>query len=43
MVKKAMQLNPAIPTWYLSTLATAYTLSGPQTEALATYKGVLDD
>jgi tetratricopeptide (TPR) repeat protein len=42
MVEKAMQLNPAIPAWYLSTLATAYASSGRQTEALATYKRVFD-
>jgi TolB-like protein/Tfp pilus assembly protein PilF len=42
MVEKAMQLNPAIPPWYLITLATAYTLSGRQTEAVATYKRVFD-
>jgi len=42
MVEKAMQLNPAIPAWYLNTLATAYASSGRQTEALATYKRVFD-
>jgi len=42
MVEKAIQLNPAIPAWYLSTLATAYDLSGRQTEAVATYKRVFD-
>jgi adenylate cyclase len=42
MVEKAMQLNPAIPAWYLSTLATAYASSGRQTEAVATYKRVFD-
>jgi len=42
MVEKAIQLNPAIPAWYLSTLATAYALSGRQTEAVATYKRVFD-
>ena len=38
MVDKAIQLNPAIQAWYLSTLATAYVLSGRQTEAGATYQ-----
>jgi tetratricopeptide (TPR) repeat protein len=42
MVEKAMQLNPAMPAWYLSTLATAYASSGRQTEALATYKRVFE-
>jgi len=40
---KAMELNPAIPAGYLSTLANAYASSGRQTESLATYKRVLDD
>jgi len=38
MVEKAIQLNPAIPAWYLSTLANAYDLSDRQTEAGATYQ-----
>jgi adenylate cyclase len=42
MIEKAMQLNPAIPAWYLNTLATAYNLSGRQTEAMATHKKVFD-
>ena len=42
MVEKAMQLNPAIPAWYLSTLTTAYASSGRPTEAVATYKRVFD-
>ena len=42
MVEKAMQLNRAIPAWYLNTLATAYAISGRQTEAVATYKRVFD-
>jgi tetratricopeptide (TPR) repeat protein len=42
MVEKAMQLNPAISAWYLNTLATAYALSGRQTEAVATHKRVFD-
>ena len=42
MVEKAMQLNPVIPAWYLSTLATAYASSGRQAEAVATYKKVFD-
>jgi tetratricopeptide (TPR) repeat protein len=42
MVEKAMQLNPAIPAWYLNTLGTAYALSGRQTEAMETYKRVFD-
>ena len=42
MVEKAMQLNPSIPAWYLKTLATAYALSGRQTEAVATVRKVFD-
>jgi adenylate cyclase len=42
MVEKAMELNPAVPPWYLSTLATAYSLSGRKSEAVATYKRVFD-
>jgi len=41
MVEKAMQLNPAIPAWYLNALANAYA-SWRQTEAVATYKRVFD-
>jgi len=42
MVEKAMQLNPAMPAWYLSTLATAYESSGRQVEAVAAYKKIFD-
>ncbi len=42
MVEKAMQLNPAIPAWYLNTLATAYAFSGNKIKAVATYKRVFD-
>jgi adenylate cyclase len=42
MVEKAMQLNPAIPAWYLNTLAAAYAFSGRQTEAVATLKKVFE-
>jgi len=42
MVEKAMQLNPAIPAWYLSTLATAYASSGRQSEAVAAHKRIFD-
>jgi TolB-like protein/Tfp pilus assembly protein PilF len=41
-IEKAMQLNPAIPAWYLNTLATAYASFGRQTEAVATFKRVFD-
>ena len=40
MVEQAMQLNPAIPAWYLTTLGAAYALSGRQTESVATHKKV---
>ena len=42
MVEKAMQLNPATPAWYLSTLATAYAISGRPAEAVATHQRVFD-
>jgi tetratricopeptide (TPR) repeat protein len=42
MVEKAMQLNPAIPAWYLTTLGVAYRLSGRLTEAVLTLKKVFD-
>ncbi|CAB1059125.1 Adenylate cyclase (EC [Olavius sp. associated proteobacterium Delta 1] len=42
MVEKAMQLSPSISARYLNTLATAYALSGRQTEAVATHKRVFD-
>ncbi|MBW2092589.1 MAG: tetratricopeptide repeat protein [Deltaproteobacteria bacterium] len=42
MVNKAMQLNPAIPAWYLNILANTYAASGRLTEAVATHKRVLD-
>ena len=41
-IEKAMRLNPEIPAWYLSTLATAQALSGLLMEAITTYKKVLD-
>ena len=41
-IEKAIQLNPAIPAWYLNTLATAYASFGRQTEAVATFKRVFD-
>jgi adenylate cyclase len=40
MVEKAMQLNPAFPAWYLTTLGVAYRFSGRQTEAVETLKRV---
>jgi len=43
MIEKAMQLNPSSPTWYFTVLAHAYANSGRQTEAMGTYKGVLDN
>ena len=42
MVEQAMQLNPAFPAWYLTTLGAAYRYSGRQTEAVATLKKVFD-
>ena len=42
MVEKAMQLHPSLPAWYLNTYASAQSLSGRQTEALATHKKVFD-
>jgi len=42
MIEKAMQLRPDAPAWYLNTLATTYTLSGRQAEAIATHKSVFD-
>jgi len=42
MVEKALQLNPAVPAWYLNTLANAFALSGRQAEAVATYKRVFE-
>ena len=42
MVEKAMQLKPAVPAWYLNTLATAYALSGRLNEAVATHQRVFD-
>jgi tetratricopeptide (TPR) repeat protein len=42
MVEKAMQQNPAIPAWYLTTSGVAYRYSGRQTEAVATLKKVFE-
>jgi tetratricopeptide (TPR) repeat protein len=42
MVEKAIQLNPAIPAWYLNLLGNTYALSGRQTEAVATHKRVFN-
>jgi len=42
MMDKAMQLNPDPPAWYLNTLATAYTLTGREEEAIITHKRVLE-
>jgi len=42
MVEKAMQLNPAIPAWYLNILGAAYAFSGRLTEAVETIKRVFD-
>lgn len=42
MVEKAMQFSPDAPAWYFNTLATAYNLSGHQSEAVATHKRVFD-
>jgi adenylate cyclase len=40
MVEKAMQLNPAIPAWYLNILGSAYAKSGRHAEAVATHQRV---
>lgn len=42
MMKKARQLNPAAPAWYLTNLAVAYALSDRQAEAEAIYKSVFE-
>jgi adenylate cyclase len=42
MVEKATQLNPSIPAWYLTTLGTAYALSGRHTEAVEIIKRVFE-
>jgi len=42
IMAKAMQLNPDPPAWYLNTLATIYTLTGNEEEAIIAHKRVLE-
>ena len=42
MVESAMQFNPVTPAWYLHTLASSYSLTGRDKEAVDAYKSVFE-